>query len=373
MAKSESGEKTEKPTPKRIHDARKKGDIAKSKDIGPAVGVIIWTFIIFYACGAIGYIILDYANIILRYSIDNSFEKILSKAAIEGVLAFSKASIMCLIPAIVGGILAEYAQVGNILTTEKLKFKFDNLNLGDGFKRMFNMDSLIELLKALLKSVILISIAAYFVSEALRNARVLVIPASWGADGGSGAQVAALILASVRDDTVRLLGATGGVFAFVAMADWFYSRHRFMKKMRMSKQDIKREHKDGEGDPQLKSQRRALHQEWASQSNIAAAGDAHALLVNPTHLAIALSYDGATVPIPVISGKGEGAVAAAMRAAAEQADVPIIRHVATARRLWSRGEIGEMVPEDMFDAIAEIILWAERARRGEEAMFQERE
>lgn len=96
------------------------------------------------------------------------------------------------------------------------------------------------------------------------------------------------------------------------------------------------------------------------------------MLVNPTHLAIALAYDGEETPVPVISGKGEGETAAAMRAAAEQANVPIIRHVATARRLWSRGEIGEIVPEEMFDAIAEIILWAERARRGEIAMFQER-
>ena len=136
----------------------------------------------------------------------------------------------------------------------------------------------------------------------------------------------------------------------------------------MSMRDIKQELKQDEGDPHMKGHRRQLGQEWAQSGNVAAAGNASALLVNPTHLAIALDYDPDTAPIPVIAGRGEGDIALAMRDAAMQANVPIIRHIPTARALWARGEIGEMIPEEMFDAIAEVILWANRARDGKAPM-----
>jgi flagellar biosynthesis protein FlhB len=161
------------------------------------------------------------------------------------------------------------------------------------------------------------------------------------------------------------------VFAFVGMADWIYSKHKFIKKMKMSLRDIRQEMKDDEGDPHVKGRRREMHQEWANQNAVGAAGGASALLVNPTHIAIALDYDEQDCPVPVIAGRGQGALAAAMRAEAERNAVPIIRNVATARQLWARGEVGEIVPEEMFDAIAEIILWAKKAREGGAPMWQD--
>jgi type III secretion protein U len=141
--------------------------------------------------------------------------------------------------------------------------------------------------------------------------------------------------------------------------------------MKMSMRDIRQEMKDDEGDPHVKGRRREMHQEWANQNAVGAAGGAAALLVNPTHIAIALDYNDEDCPVPVISGRGQGALAAAMRAEAERNNVPIIRNIATARRLWARGEVGEMVPEDMFDAIAEIILWAKKAQQGDAPLWQD--
>ncbi len=372
MAEKDSSDKTEQPTPKRLQDARKKGDVAKSRDVGLAASTLMWAVLITATSSIIGPALADLASRSVGLATAMPFDAALAEIATRSGWLVVQAAFLCLLPAALLGMAAEYFQIGAIFTTEKLKFKFDNLNIMNGFKRMIGLDSLVEIAKSTVKAIVLGCIAAYFVVAAARQGRGFVTPAAWDVDGSGGPQIATLLFAVVRDESVLLLGTTGAIFAFVAAADWFYSRHRFLKKMRMSRRDIKNEYKDSEGDPQLKSQRRSLHQEWASQNNIGAAGQAHALLVNPTHLAIALAYDGEETPVPVISGKGEGETAAAMRAAAEQANVPIIRHVATARRLWSRGEIGEIVPEEMFDAIAEIILWAERARRGEIAMFQER-
>jgi flagellar biosynthesis protein FlhB len=121
----------------------------------------------------------------------------------------------------------------------------------------------------------------------------------------------------------------------------------------------------------LKSQRRRMHEEWANQNAIEAAGRANVLLTNPTHLAIALDYDPQACPIPVVAAKGEGPLAAAMRAAAEEEGVPIVRNVGLARTIWATAERGEMVPEDHFEAIAEIILWSKRARAGETDLVRE--
>jgi type III secretion protein U len=148
-------------------------------------------------------------------------------------------------------------------------------------------------------------------------------------------------------------------------------QHRYIKRLKMSRRDIRQEHKDNEGDPMLKQQRRQMHEEWANQNAVASAGKANVLLTNPTHLAIALDYDPNECPVPVVAAKGEGPLAAAMRAEAEREGVPIVRNVPLARTIFATAGPGEMIPEDHFDAIAEIILWAKRARSGEAPLERE--
>jgi flagellar biosynthesis protein FlhB len=121
----------------------------------------------------------------------------------------------------------------------------------------------------------------------------------------------------------------------------------------------------------LRAQRRQLHEEWANQNAIGAAAKANVLLTNPTHLAIALDYDPEDCPVPVIAGRGEGPLAAAMRAAAAAGGVPIVRNVGLTRSLWAEGQLDGPIPRETFDAIAEIILWARRARDGRAPLLRE--
>jgi type III secretion protein U len=152
------------------------------------------------------------------------------------------------------------------------------------------------------------------------------------------------------------------VFVLVSVLDAAYQRFSFLKRMRMSRRDIRQEYKDSEGDPMMRGQRRQLHQEWSQTQSVMAARDASLLVVNPTHIAIALSYEPETMAPPRVTAKGAGPEAQAMREAGEDARVPIVQNAPLARAIYERVNVLETIPSDMFEAAAEAILLAQKLR-----------
>jgi len=355
--KNDGGDKTEKPTPKRLEDARKKGDVAKSKEVTSTLGLAVWL--------ALGALVLGYAASRLAALYESLFNTIgqgwlhtgfAGAARAIGAQAAELALVLVailLVPIAAVGLLTDFLQAGPVLTFEKLKPKLDHMNPVEGVKRMFSMDSMIELLKSIAKTALLFLLGWLVVESALPQmvglARAPDMPAQ-------------VIGAMLWGLTLKLLGATVALFALVALLDAAYQRYSYTKKMRMSLRDIKQEMKESEGDPYIKQHRRQAHQEWSQQNAQQAARNANVLVVNPTHVAIAIDYDRETTPVPTIAAKGEDHVARAMRQAAEEAGVPIVRNVPLARDLLARAEVGEIVPSDLFDIIAEVILWAREAR-----------
>jgi flagellar biosynthesis protein FlhB len=253
-----------------------------------------------------------------------------------------------------------------VLAWAKLKPSFDKLNPVEGLKRMFSMDNLVEVVKALAKTAILLAIGWIVLRGSLPRLAALA--------GASAQEVAPRLEQSLWQMTARVVGTALAVFAGVAVLDAAWQRHSFMKKMRMSRRDIRDEHKQNEGDPYVKQQRKQVHQEWSQRNAAQAARQADVLVVNPTHVAIALDYDHENHGVPTVSAKGEDEVARAMREAAEDAGVPIVRNVALARELLASTDVGATVPRHLFDIVAEVILWArevreeiERQRRGDTA------
>lgn len=371
MAGQDEGDKTEKPTPRRLRDARRKGDIAKSKDVSPAFTLILFTIVMVVAAAFLIQSVAELFRTAISVATTQSFAQaggVLGPAAARVLLTVSA---IVLLPVALGGLLAEFAQVGPLFTGEKLKFSFDKMNPVQGLKRMFGKDALVELVKNLLKATLVVAVCWFVIQSSLPDIGSLGLGLDPSPIGDHAAGVAMPVAELTGTLALRLLTWTSLVFVAVAAADRLWAKHSFLKKMRMSMRDIRQEHKQDEGDPHIKSNRKQLHEEWANGNAIAAAGDSAALLVNPTHLAIALNYDVKTCPVPVIAARGQGPLAAAMRQAAEDSKVPIVRNVAVARRLWARGEVGEIVPEDMFEAIAEVILWAQKARKGEAPMNQD--
>lgn len=372
MAQGNDGaDKNELPTPKKLRDARKKGDVAKSKDLGTGLLTLAWLALFVIASGYVGGELMRLAEKTVSGATNVPFDHALVNFGWDAAATLLRVTFVTLVPVAVIATLAEFLQVGPILTTQKLKFGLEKMNPIEGLKRMFGKDGLFELVKTLLKAAFVCAIGYLVFRNALSGLGELVRMAGSSPIDDAGPVAAMATLGRTWSLTAQMLAMLTGVFLFVAMGDRLWAKHSFIKKMKMSRRDIRQEHKEDEGDPQVKSLRREMHQEWASQNMLGATRGSVALLVNPTHLAIALDYDPESCPVPMIAAKGMGELAAAMRREAEAAGVPIIRNVRTARALWARGEIGEIVPEDLFDAIAAVILWAAKARGGEAPMWHD--
>ena len=360
----DSGDKTEKPTPKKLQDARKKGDVSKSKDITATAGMLA---ILLLAAVALP-VVAEQMAALVRASFEvmqEPFELAMPRLGRQAALTLLSVVGMVVLPVALVGALVEFIQAGPVMSTEKLKPKMENMNPAKGIKRMFSMDNLVELLKSILKTAVVGTIAWLVMKKVLPDLPLLA--------GGRPENVGS----ALWHTTWTLLAWAGGAFVLVSAADLAWQRFSYMKKMRMSMRDIRQEMKDAEGDPHLKGQRKQLQQEWAQQGANHAAADAHVLVVNPTHVAIAIAYDRETCPVPTVTAKGEDDDALAMRQAAQEAGVPVLRNIELARGLLADAETGEIVPAELFDIIATVVLWAQDVRhelvkaRGEAAAHAE--
>ena len=361
---NDSGDKTEKPTPKKLQDARKKGDIAKSKDITSTAGMLVILMLAAVALPILG----EQMAALVRASFEVMHEPFALAAPRLGRQAGMTLLLvvgLVVVPVALVGALVEFIQAGPVMSTEKLKPKMENMNPAKGLKRMFSMDNLVELVKSILKTAVVGTIAWLVMRKVLPELPLLV--------SGRPENVGA----ALWQTTWLLLAWAGGSFVLVSAMDLAWQRFSYMKKMRMSMRDIRQEMKDAEGDPHLKGQRRQLQQEWAQQGASNAAAEAHVLVVNPTHVAIAIAYDRETCPVPTVTAKGQDDDALAMRQAAQEAGVPVLRNIELARSLLADAETGDIVPAELFDIIATVILWAQDVRhelakaRGEAAAHAE--
>ena len=353
----DSGDKTEQPTHKKLQDARKKGQVPKSKDVTSTVELLVWFAL---SLLAVGWATLELKSLmaqmlqLLHQPFANAAPQLVA-AALKTLVALTAA---LLLPVAAIGLLTEYLQAGPVWSLEKIKPKLENLNPVEGVKKMFTLDSLVELLKAIAKTVAL-GLIGWLAIKALLP-QLALLPLSTRPE----------LLGNALWEAARpVLVWTVVLFALLALLDGVYQRFSFTKRMRMSLRDIRQEMKDAEGDPHTKQQRKQLQDEWSQRGATQAAASANVLVVNPTHVAIAIDYDRQHCPVPTIAAKGEDHVARAMREAAEAAGVPVVRNVPLARDLLARGEVGELIPQDLFDVIAEVVLWAREVR--EELAAQE--
>ena len=347
---TDSGDKTEKPTPKKLADARKKGQVPKSRDVTSTVELLVWCALALLATGYVGTQLGALMEAALQVA-HQPFALALPRLIDQAALALLAVSAVLLLPVIAVGLVSEYLQAGPVFALDRVMPKLENMNPVEGVKKMFTLDALIELLKAATKSAALLLIGWLAVVSLLPQ--LALLPQSHRPE----------FLGTALMEAARpVLVWTVLLCTLIAVLDVVYQRFSFTKRMRMSMRDIRQEMKDSEGDPYIKQQRKQQQEEWTQRNATAAARNANVLVVNPTHVAIAIDYDRETCPVPTIAAKGEDHVARAMREAAEEAGVPVVRNVPLARDLLARAEIGELIPPDLFDVIAEVVLWAREVR-----------
>lgn len=341
------GEKTEKATPKKLRDAKKKGQVAKIQDLPSA-----FTFI---ASIAVTLAMTDYmyhqmadfitgtfkamsANSELLITINNLMQQAM-------ILIFMLSLPVMLIVSFVG-ILLNLIAVGPVFAPEVFKPDIKKFNPVENIKQKFKLKTLIEFMKSVIK----IFLAAYIIYLVMyKSLPVLVTAVSMPITGA---------LMIFYWFMMEVFIKVGLLFIVIALADMIYQKRNFAKEMKMEKFEVKQEYKNTEGDPQIKSKRKQLAQEVAYQEGPGVSVKrAQAVVTNPQHIAVALGYKKEIDAAPFILAMGQDELAKRIIKIAEENNIPIMRNIPLARKLWDEGEIYEYVPEDTYEAIAEVLRW----------------
>ena len=340
----DESQKTEDPTPKRLEDARKKGDVPKSQEITVLVSLAATaTGIMFFAKPAAeGFVramtpFLDHPHDIVVEG--GSLDAIYMAAVKAFGLTFASVAAVAIIGAVLGNVL----QATPRFSAEKLKPKFSKLSPIAGAKRLLGPEALVNFVKGLAKLAIVGALIAYVVwpdRDAL-IAALFVDPAS--------------MLATARDMSIKMIAAAIAAMIIVAALDYAWQRHSWMKRQRMSMKEIKDEMKETDGDPQIKARIRQIRHERAQRRMMAAVPDATVVVMNPTHFAVALQYEEGQAGAPVCVAKGQDALALKIRDVAKEAGVPVVQNPPLARALFASVDIDEEIPVDHYEAVAKLI------------------
>lgn len=340
-----SDEKTEKPTEKKLKDAHRDGETAKSADLIAAAVLLAGGLLLAMAAAFFGE--RWRALVDLALDVDGSrhpamtLKQTLGHVALQlGLMTLPVAFAFALIAWV-----ATWAQTGIVLSFKPLELKMNALNPASGLKRIFSLRAMIDLVKMLVKAVA--------VTAALWQLILSVLPTIAGTAYLPIADMAQIGMTLL----VRLLAAGGLLFLVLGAADFGIQRWLFIRDHRMSKDDIKHEHKNSEGDPHIKGQRKAIARELATEEapkqDLAGA---QAVIVNPTHYAVAIRYAPEEYALPRIVAKGVDDQALMLREQAQARGIPIIGNPPLARALY-RVELGEPVPEALFETVAEVLAW----------------
>ncbi|WP_088069484.1 flagellar biosynthesis protein FlhB [Gottfriedia luciferensis] len=347
-----SGERTEKATPKKREETKKKGQVAKSVEINTAV--ILLSMFLFLLFGR-QFLFDQFVHVMKEY-LQHYLLKDLSTQNAGSLLSGVYMQILKLIGpflgvAFIAAIVANVSQVGFMFSTESISLKFDRLNPIQGFKKIYSLRAIVELVKSLLKITIVGAATFYVIWQSKQE--ILNLP-----------------YIGIRQvaETIYNLVVKSGLFAscsLLAMAilDLFYQRFDFEKNIRMSKQDIKDEYKKSEGDPHIKAKIKQKQREIAMRRMMQEIPNADVIITNPTHYAVALKYDENKRDAPFVVAKGVDFLALKIREIAKAHDIVTIENRPLARALYAQTEIGDEVPEEFFKAVAEILAYVYKLKR----------
>jgi flagellar biosynthetic protein FlhB len=337
------GEKTEKPTPQRLKKARKEGQIPRTQELGTWLGVAA-------------------ASALLPMLVGNAFEAVqklfvqvgvvaaqpeIEKVQIllgQGLMAFLTTLLPTAIGLMVVGTAASAAQGGVTFATKSMKPTLKKLNPFPGIKRMFGTQGVWEAVKALIKTA---ALGAVVVITSDRAQQLV---------SSAGSLPLSAVAATFADSAILMFRVVAVTGLIIAVADYVVVRMKTMKKLKMSKYEITQENKQAEGDPHMKAHRRGVQMSMSRNRMMSEVAEADVLLVNPTHVAVALKYDPAK-GAPRVVAKGAGEVAARLRAIAEEARVPMVQDIPLARALHASCELGQEVPAQLFTAVARVLAF----------------
>ena len=349
-----AGEKTEEPTAKKRADARKKGQVARSQEINSAFVLLIGFFGLKLLWDSIYSTIATYTTYVfsnLNQTVDT--ENIL-RIFIGIVIILAKTAFPIMLFIMLIGLAINFFQVGLNFNTESIEFKLDKLTPINGFGRIFSKRSLVELVKSFFKILVIGFFLYRFIHE-----QILAMPQFMFFDLTTS-------LALVAEIIFRMAFIVIGVIMVMAFMDYGYQKWQTTQDLKMSKQEVKDEMKQTEGDPQIKGKIRQKQRQMAMARMMKEVPKADVIITNPTHYAVALSYEQGMVA-PSVIAKGQDLVAQRIKEIGREARVPIVENKPLARTLYAAVQVGDSVPQELYQAVAEVLAYVYRlkhARRG---------
>lgn len=346
----EGGEKTEPATDKKLKEAREEGKVAKSQELTFSFSLIVLFlvlkfFVSYLGEKMIGLIKTVYSGMAEFVDINNSglTSHATSAYFVNIIIQFFLIVLPFFIFGVIITVLINIVQVGWKVSNKMLQPKFDKINPINGFKRIFSSQSVFELVKSIVK-IGLIALIAYFSIKGHANELFILyeIPLN---------QAIALVGTIIIDTGLRI----SLVYLIVGIADFVYQKHKFNEDMKMTKQEVKDEYKNTEGDPQIKGRQRARMREASQRRMMQDVPKADVVITNPTHIAVALKYDAEVSKAPVVLAKGEELIAKKIKDVAKENNISIVENKPLARMLYSNVDIGEEIPAELYQSVAEVL------------------
>ena len=343
---TDDSQKTEDPTPKKIAEARKRGQVALSREVNNWVMLFAGTLVI----GVFGATVLSELSGLMRVYIEQAHALpgipgglgVVMGEAVKSVLLILLIPLLLLLAA---AFLGPFLQIGPLFAPEIIKPDISKLSIIKGLFRLFSMRSLMEFTKGLFKIALISLVAVIILYPYFDKFEHLIDMDLIG------------VLRELTFLVIKMMFGIVTVLALIAVADLLYQRVEYFKKMRMSRQEIRDEYKQSEGDPQIKAKLRQLRAEKARQRMMQNVPKADVVITNPTHYSIALRYNPDDMPAPVVVAKGMDELALRIRTVAKEHNVVVFQNAPLARALYDVVEVDEMIPTEHFKAVAEVISY----------------
>ncbi|MCP4354438.1 MAG: flagellar biosynthesis protein FlhB [Proteobacteria bacterium] len=338
--------KTEDASEHKLRKAKEEGNVPKSKEINNAFTLLAGVLVVLFVMPYMAKNMLQLTAGLFQSAADtrinsDSFYIIFKEIIIRSITLMLPIFIVFLIFALAGG----FIQNGIIISTKPMEPKLSKISIIKGFGRVFSLKSVVELVKAIIKSILIASII-YLVALSYKD----VIPVLSDMDIEQD-----VIL--VHEFVVKIMFAAAIFISVIAIVDFLYQKYNFNKDMKMSMQDLKDEHKDTNGDPFVKSRQAQIRMEKARARMMQEVPNADVVVTNPTHFAVALRYDQEKEPVPRVVAKGHDHIAQKIKELAKEHKVPIIEDVQLARTLWKTVELDDIIPVDLYQAVADVIAF----------------
>ena len=357
MADENDDEKTEEPSQYKIDESRKKGDVASSKELS-SVMLLTGSLLTFIVCGVFIY---ETFTEYIAYIYALNFKTIYTKEQFADVITQTAWTLVkCAGPSfgasICLGFLSQFIQIGFLYSPEILNADIERLNPMKGFGRIFSKKSLVETVKGLFKFTVVILITYSVMKDNIGSFLGFL-----HSDAGQSIMFGKYLMVKLGFSILLGLGV-------IALADFAWEKWSYHQKMMMTKQESKEEAKDKDGNPEVKNKIRQIQKQMSQKRMMDDVKKADVIVTNPTHISVALKYDGSAMVAPSVMAKGADHLALRIREIAKENDIPIVENIMLARTLYKTVKVGHGVPRTLYKAVAEILAFVYKLKRKQKAL-----